>query len=239
MISRDRKKMGNHEYMIFRCVEAKEMYASGVVEGLPGVYMVCGAEKSTKPVEKGKEVMYCPSSWEFEPYTGFKEGSRYLVKRNSLKNLKFEHYVKAEPIFKVKDQPFDMIPYEEKFGDDTLEEVSEFLEFDKKESEQLRIYQKAFGFSYKINNYEFIVKTRRSNWRYNILKKALYHEGHFATNKTGSSKGVYLQGWHRQKTGYLDGPLDAVSYIATHDYGITSELQGSAGRVENKDIKIL
>lgn len=227
MLNWDRKRLSKYNYVVFRCIDIKKRVANGILEGYPGVYAICDNIEGYHPMKEGK-ILCCPQDWEGIPFTTFTEGRRYIVERSSFKNLKYEHFLKCKPIYEIKDNPFQMITYEERFGDDTPEEVAEFFDLNEKEKEQLRIYQKAFGFSYRITEYEFTVITKRSGWRYNIVKKALYHEGHLAKNKTQTARGNYLQGWHRQKTGYLNDILDALSYITDHDYGFTSELKSSA-----------
>lgn len=227
MLKRDRKELSLYNFLVFRCIDVKDKYANGIIEGYPGAYVLCEYIQNYKTSKTGK-VLSCPQDWKLIPFTKFEEGKRYIVERGLFNNLKFEHFIKCKPLYEVDDKPFSMIKYEERFGDDSPKEIADFFGLNKKEEEQLYIYQKAFGFSYRANDYEFTVVTKRSGWRYNILKKALYHEGHLAKNKVATSRGTYLQGWHRQKTGYLESPMDALSYIANHDYGFTSELKGSA-----------
>lgn len=227
MTSKDKKVISQYNYALFRCIEIGKYYAYGVIEGRPGIYARCKVTPDYTPEKSGK-ILNCPKEWEFEPYAEMKEGHIYVVEREALNNLNYEHFVKCNAIYKIKNNTFDFIPYEERFGDDTVEEIAEIFNLDEKERGQLKIYQKAYGYSYRATEYEFTVVTKRGGWRYNILKHALYHEGHLAKNKVSSTKGVYLQGWHRQRSDYLENMFDALSYVTNHDYGITSEIQGSA-----------
>lgn len=244
MLPKDKAKLRNYRYLIFRCIEPKKEYAYGVAEGRPGIFMHCNnIPVKRKEIRENEPIFFCPQNWTFKPFDGtFKEGCRYVVERGSLKHLKHELFIRSHVIYEIEEQPFTLIPYVERFADDTIEDVAATFELSDQEKNLLTIYQKAFGFSYRIYNYEFALQTSRSGWRYNVLKKALYHEGHLAENKTGISKGSYMQGWHRQKTGYLGSLIDAILFIADHDYGYTSELQSSATKnaaVSEKHMKEL
>lgn len=233
MLSTCKEQLRKWDYYVFRCVIIDSKIALGVIEGIPGLYAKCQPQAHNTPPElletlSQKQIFNMDRKWKMEPYTGFEEGQRYVIKMISGIG---KDILTATVCAHIPDAPFTFPNVSDGIMDDPVVTVIQEYHLSDEDALRLKVYKKAFGLRYRCNAWDFSVQTNRSSWRYD-QKGELHHESSNRNCTDNLAMAHYLKGWHLQKINdTLDGIMDALVYIINHDYGIHSVSQQGARRI--------